>query len=92
MTDKSEKGIILLFHVKLDCDPVYQDELLRKPKTKKYKLLFITCKQTHVLWSKTLQEYLQWKEQLKKCCILTNYSAIYSNLKFIGKGNFAKVI
>eukprot|EP00825_Cyclidium_porcatum_P047281 TRINITY_DN7654_c0_g1_i1.p1 TRINITY_DN7654_c0_g1~~TRINITY_DN7654_c0_g1_i1.p1 ORF type:complete len:590 (+),score=111.85 TRINITY_DN7654_c0_g1_i1:113-1882(+) len=83
-----EKGIILLYHLKLDLKCISS---LGTNNFNDYCLAFKTCRKLFCLWAEDKDSYQEWIKRLKRCCILTEYSKMYANIKLLGQGNFAKV-
>ncbi len=78
--------------VRLELRPILdEDKNEIKDDKEKFFLIFMSKKKRFTLYALNEEEYKTWIQNLKKVCILTNYSDTYINIKMIGKGSFAKV-
>ncbi len=57
-----------------------------------YQLILMYSKQYVCFYCQNEAKYEQWIKMLSKVCILMNYNEVYTNVKVIGNGTFAKVI
>lgn len=91
------KGMIMLRGVKLEIFENIVELLNLDPKDdyesfEKKIFVFSRNKKFYSIYAGTSEIYLNWLEELKKCCIITNFNKFYKNIRFIGKGTFAKVM
>lgn len=91
------KGIMILRGIKLE---IFENivELFNLNPKEDYEsferkiFAFSRNKQQYIIYAGTHEIYMNWLEELKKCCIITNFNKYYKNIRFIGKGTFAKVM
>lgn len=91
------KGIIMLRGVKLEIFENLVELLSLNPtedfeKFERNMFVFSRNKNFFTIYAGTTDIYQEWLSELKKCCIITNFNKIYSNIRIIGKGTFAKVM
>ncbi|KAL4485766.1 hypothetical protein ABPG72_012306 [Tetrahymena utriculariae] len=91
MKTQRASNIMLLGAVRLDLRPICEEDLRQLNEKERYFLMFLSCKMRFFLFAKDQEIYNEWVKNLKKACILTNFSQMYENIKILGKGTFAKV-
>ena len=91
------KGMMMLRGVKLEIfDNIV--ELLNMNSKDDYETFekklfnFSRNKKFYTIYAGNHEIYINWLQELKKCCIITNFNKFYTNIKIIGKGTFAKVM
>ena len=91
------KGMIMLRGVKLE---IFENmiELLNLNAKDDYETFekkmfnFTRNHKFYTIYAGNHEIYMNWLQELKKCCIITNFNKYYSNIRIIGKGTFAKVM
>lgn len=82
---------MILKGTKLETLDNSSDETL-KVTFQRYCLIFSHNKKYYILYPKSEEEYKEWLINLKKNCVQSSYNKLFTNIKIIGKGTFAKVI
>jgi calcium-dependent protein kinase len=91
------KGVMMLRGVKLE---IFENfvELLNLNSKDDYEIFekkmfsFSRNQKSYTIYAGTHEIYMNWLQELKKCCIITNFNKYYKNIRIIGKGTFAKVM
>ncbi|CAD8135671.1 unnamed protein product [Paramecium pentaurelia] len=83
--EQKETAALFLTNVYLDL------KLLVEYEKDKYPIILINGNRKLILNARSQESQIKWIEQFKKTCIMNNYKDIYTNIKVLGKGTFAKV-
>ncbi|CAD8043014.1 unnamed protein product [Paramecium primaurelia] len=83
--EQKETAALFLTNVYLDLKQQVEYE------KDKYPIILINGNRKLILNARSQESQIKWIEQFKKTCIMNNYKDIYTNIKVLGKGTFAKV-
>ncbi|CAD8139364.1 unnamed protein product [Paramecium octaurelia] len=83
--EQKETAALFLTNVYLDLKQMVESE------KDKYPIILINGNRKLIFIARSSESQTKWIEQFKKTCIMNNYKDIYTNIKVLGKGTFAKV-
>ncbi|CAD8044835.1 unnamed protein product [Paramecium primaurelia] len=84
--EQKEIAALFLTNVYLDLKLLFEYE------KDKFPIILLNGNRKLVLNARSQESQTKWIEQFKKTCILNNYRGVYTNIKVLGKGTFAKVL
>ncbi|CAD8133301.1 unnamed protein product [Paramecium octaurelia] len=84
--EQKEIAALFLTNVYLDL------KFLGEQEKDKFPIILLNGNRKLVLNARSQESQTKWIEQFKKTCILNNYRGVYTNIKVLGKGTFAKVL
>ncbi|CAD8061016.1 unnamed protein product [Paramecium sonneborni] len=82
--EQKEIAALFLTNIYLDLRILLQSD------KDKFPIILLNGNRKVILNARSQESQIKWIEQFKKTCILNNYKDVYTNIKVLGKGTFAK--